>query len=41
VKYIKKNERIALINREKKRAKIDDFIKKFVKVMVNFQKFNK
>ena len=42
MKYIRKDKRIMVDKIEKKIiAEIDDFIKKFVKITVNFQKFNK
>jgi len=42
VKYIETDERITVDKyRKREEVKIDDFLKKLVKVTVNFQKFNK
>ena len=42
MKYIRKDERI-IVDKQKEReeAKINDFLKRFIKIRINFQKFNK
>ena len=41
MKYIRKDEKIRVDKKSREEVEIDNFMKKFVKVMVTFQKFNK